>query len=73
MTVYAVYEGNAERLNEWSDYLTAGKRYEASDIDEYGFALTDDVSDRLYCLWSRCNHLPPHNEDDKRNWTRVED
>jgi hypothetical protein len=44
-------------------YLTAGKIYEAYDINEMSFLVHDNDGDELYCLWESCFHA---------EWERLE-
>lgn len=65
MPVYAkapvdVYGDDGER------YITAGRRYEVTPVDEQVFKIRDDDGDLLFCLWRGCAHI------DYGDWQRVE-
>ena len=47
-------------------YLTPGKEYEVRNMDYYGFAITDDTGDNIWCLLEGCGFL------DGKNWRIIE-
>jgi hypothetical protein len=63
MKTYAI----PEKVPDDIDYLTAGKRYEVTEILGGLFAITDDDGDRIDCQWEGSAHL------NGGNWTRVDD
>ena len=46
-------------------YLTPGKEYEVRNMDYYGFAITDDTGDNIWCLLEGCGFL------DGNNWRII--
>lgn len=60
--VYAVWEGKRTR-----DYITPGKKYEAFDVDDYGFIIVSDDGDEIACCWNNSLCL------NGGNWTRIEE
>lgn len=38
-------------------YLTPGKSYDIISNYQFGFEITDDQGDKLYCLFEECGHI----------------
>ena len=61
--IYAV----ADKVAEWCDYLTSGKKYEVIDTACGGFYFVDDDGDERYAIWHGSVHLSGG------NWRRIEE
>lgn len=66
MKIYA----KAEKVPEWSDYITAGKLYEVTNDGGYYFECKNNLQGLTPCKWENCYHLYFGNYCG--NWIRIE-